>query len=64
MTGSFSRRTVGIILLDDAGNQVLRWHLHNAWIARIEVSELDASRETRWPSRRSSSPTRGSSSTS
>ena len=44
VTGSFERRTVGIILLDDDGNEALRWYLHNAWIARFEVSEFNASK--------------------
>jgi phage tail-like protein len=42
VTGSVQRRTVGIILLDDDGNEVLRWFLNEAWIAKIEVSDLDA----------------------
>lgn len=36
------RRTVTIILLDDARQPMLRWQLREAWIARIEFSELDA----------------------
>ena len=42
--GTLQRRTVVIILLDDAGQPVLRWRLREAWIARIEFSELDASK--------------------
>ena len=40
--GAVERRNVAIVLLDDAHAPVLRWLLRNAWIARIEASELDA----------------------
>jgi phage tail-like protein len=42
--GTLQRRAVVITLLDDARQPVLRWRLQEAWIARIEVSELDASK--------------------
>jgi phage tail-like protein len=42
--GTLQRRAVVITLLDDARQPVLRWRLREAWIARIEVSELDASK--------------------
>jgi phage tail-like protein len=42
LAGSVQRRNVGIILLDDDRNEVLRWILSEAWIAKIEVSDLDA----------------------
>ena len=42
--GGVQRRNVAIVLLDDARTPVLRWLLRNAWIARIEASELDASK--------------------
>ena len=42
--GTLQRRTVVIILLDDSGQPVLRWRLRDAWIAKIEASELDASK--------------------
>jgi phage tail-like protein len=42
LAGTVQRRNVGIILLDDDRNEVLRWSLNEAWIARIEVSDLDA----------------------
>jgi phage tail-like protein len=42
--GAVQRRGVAITLLDDARQPVLRWLLREAWIARIEFSELDASK--------------------
>jgi phage tail-like protein len=33
---------VVITLLDEAHQPVLRWRLREAWIAKIEVSNLDA----------------------
>lgn len=42
--GPVQRRNVAIVLLDDSRTPVLRWLLRNAWIARIETSELDASK--------------------
>ncbi|MGH3022772.1 MAG: phage tail protein [Gaiellaceae bacterium] len=42
--GGVERRNVVVILLDDSRTPVLRWLLRNAWIARIEASELDASK--------------------
>jgi phage tail-like protein len=42
--GALQRRTVVITLLDDAREPVLRWRLREAWIAGIEFSELDASK--------------------
>jgi phage tail-like protein len=40
--GTLQRRTVVITLLDEAHQPVLRWRLREAWIAKIEVSNLDA----------------------
>ena len=40
--GTVERRNVVLVLLDDTRTPALRWVLRNAWIARIEVSELDA----------------------
>ena len=40
--GAVQRRNVAVVLLDDSRTPVLRWLLRNAWIARIEASELDA----------------------
>jgi len=40
--GAVERRTVVITLLNDAGEPVLRWRLREAWIAKIEASDLDA----------------------
>jgi phage tail-like protein len=42
LAGTVERRNVGIILLDDDRNEVLRWSLNEAWIVKIEVSDLDA----------------------
>jgi phage tail-like protein len=42
--GTLQRRTVAITLLDDARQPVVRWLLREAWIARIEFSELDAAK--------------------
>lgn len=41
--GSLERRNVSITLLDDTRTPVLRWLLRNAWIAKFEAPELDAS---------------------
>jgi phage tail-like protein len=40
--GNVQRRGVAITLLDDAGQAVLRWRLREAWIAKVEFSDLDA----------------------
>ncbi len=40
--GALERRTVVITLLNDAGEPVLRWRLREAWIAKIEASDLKA----------------------
>ena len=42
--GTIQRRTVLIALLDDSGQPVLRWTLREAWPAKWELSELDASK--------------------
>jgi phage tail-like protein len=42
--GTLQRRTVLIVLLNDAREPVLRWRLREAWIVRIEYSELEASK--------------------
>jgi phage tail-like protein len=42
--GSLQRRNVLITLLDDQGNEVLRWALFEAWIAKFEAPEFDASK--------------------
>jgi phage tail-like protein len=44
VSGSAQRRDVGIILLDDEGNEVLRWSLREAWPVKWELSELDAAK--------------------
>ena len=43
VNGNLQRRNVAVVLLDDARNEVMRWLLHDAWIARIEVGTLNAS---------------------
>jgi phage tail-like protein len=40
--GNVQRRGVAIKLLDDTGQEVLRWNLREAWIAKIEGPELEA----------------------
>ena len=42
VNGNVQRRNVAVVLLDDARQQVLRWLLHSAWIAKIEVGSLQA----------------------
>ncbi|MGH3011631.1 MAG: phage tail protein [Gaiellaceae bacterium] len=42
--GRPQRRGVLIVLLDDAGQPVLRWSLREAWPVKWELSELDASK--------------------
>ena len=43
MNGTVDRRNVAIILLDDSRTEVLRWFLRDAWIAKFEAPDLDAS---------------------
>lgn len=40
--GRLERRDVAVVLLDDSRTPVLRWLLHDAWIARIEGPTLEA----------------------
>lgn len=40
--GALQRRNVAITLLDDSGNEVVRWNLRDAWIAKIEGPNLEA----------------------
>ena len=40
--GKVQRRNVLIVLLDDERKEVLRWLLHEAWIAKIEFGDLNA----------------------
>jgi phage tail-like protein len=42
VNGKVQRRSVAITLLDDDGTEVLRWVLHEAWIAKIEFGDLEA----------------------
>ena len=42
VNGNVVRRNVVIVLLDDDHKEVLRWILHQAWIAKIEVGDLNA----------------------
>ncbi len=41
--GNLKRYDVSIILLDDAGNQVLKWTAEKAWINKIEAPSFKAS---------------------
>jgi phage tail-like protein len=40
--GKVERRNVVIVLLDDQRAEVLRWILHDAWIAKVEFGDLNA----------------------
>ncbi len=42
VNGDVQRRSVAVVLLDDARTEVMRWLLRDAWIARIEVASLQA----------------------
>jgi phage tail-like protein len=42
VNGTLQRREVAIVLLDDARTEVMRWLLHQAWIARFEIGPLVA----------------------
>jgi phage tail-like protein len=42
ITGDLDRRNVGIILLDQAGNEVIRWTLSNAWPCKWTGPKLHA----------------------
>jgi phage tail-like protein len=43
MNGVADRRSVTIVLLDEARKPALRWHCENAWINKIEGPSLKAS---------------------
>ena len=40
--GNVQRRNVVIVLLDDERKEVLRWILHEAWVATYESGDLSA----------------------
>lgn len=40
--GNAKRRNVVVVLLDDERKEVLRWVLHEAWVAKYEVGDLGA----------------------
>lgn len=42
VNGAIDRRDVAIVLLDDGRQELLRWFLRNAWVAKFEVSTLQA----------------------
>jgi phage tail-like protein len=44
VTGTVERRNVAITLLDDSRTPVLRWLLREAWVAKFEAPEFDASK--------------------
>jgi phage tail-like protein len=42
LQGQLDRRNVAIILLDDTGQEVVRWNLHDAWPCKWNGPDLDA----------------------
>lgn len=42
VNGNVQRRNVAVILLDDARQEVRRWLLREAWIAKFEIGPLQA----------------------
>lgn len=44
VNGTVERRNVAITLLDDSRTPVLRWLLRDAWVAKFEAPEFDASK--------------------
>ena len=44
VNGAVERRNVAITLLDDSRTPVLRWLLREAWVAKFEAPEFDASK--------------------
>jgi phage tail-like protein len=42
VNGTVQRRNVVIVLLDEDRQEVLRWQLREAWIAKIEFGDLQA----------------------
>ena len=40
--GVVQRRTVSVVLLDDARKDVVRWILHDAWVTKFEFGDLNA----------------------
>lgn len=42
INGVMDRRSVDIILLDEARNEVLRWRVHEAWIAKWDSGTFNA----------------------
>jgi phage tail-like protein len=44
VNGTVERRNVAITLLDDSRTPVLRWLLHEAWVAKFEAPEFDATK--------------------
>jgi phage tail-like protein len=43
LDGSVQRRSIAIVLMDDAGTDLLRWVVHNAWPTKYEGPTLNAS---------------------
>ena len=43
LDGSVQRRSISIVLMDDAGTDLLRWNVHNAWPTKYEGPTLNAS---------------------
>jgi phage tail-like protein len=44
VNGTVERRNVAVTLLDDSRTPVLRWLLREAWVAKFEAPEFDASK--------------------
>ena len=42
INGDISRRTIAIILSDEAGNDTARWEIHEAWPSTYSASDLHA----------------------
>ena len=42
LDGTVHRRSIAIVLMDDAGTDVLRWVVHNAWPMKYEGPTLNA----------------------
>lgn len=44
--GSLTRRTISIILRDDAGNEKIRWNIRNCWPTRWSGPSFDATSDS------------------
>lgn len=41
VSGHRQRRNLAVVLYDEAGQEAVRWKVHNAWPTRYEVSPFD-----------------------